>query len=56
MDGGEGGVGVGGGLERKVIIRRDYRCELLEDILLRKKRFCKYHVAENVCSKEKRQD
>lgn len=50
------GVGVGGGLERKVIIRRDYRCELLEDVLLRKKRFCKYHVAENVCSKEKRQD
>ena len=34
----------GGGVERKVIIRRDYRGELLEDALLRKKRFCKYHV------------
>ena len=54
MDGGGGGVG--GGLARKVIIRRDYRGELLEDVLLRKKRFCKYHVIENVCNKEKRQD
>ena len=56
MDGGGGGRRVGGGVERKVIIRRDYRGELLEDVLLRKKRFCKYHVIENVCNKEKRQD
>ena len=53
---GGGGRRVGGGVERKVIIRRDYRGELLEDVLLRKKRFCKYHVIENVCNKEKRQD
>ena len=53
---GGGGGRVGGGVERKVIIRRDYRGELLEDVLLRKKRFCKYHVIENVCNKEKRQD
>ena len=52
---GVGGWGIGGGVERKAIIRRDYRGELLEDVLLRKKRFCKYHVAENVCSNEKRQ-
>ena len=52
---GEGG-GVEGGVERKVIIRHDYRGELLEDVLLRKERFCKYHVIENVCNKEKRQD
>ena len=51
-----GGGGVGGGVERKVIIRRDYRGELLEDVFLRKERFCKYHVIENVCNKEKRQD
>ena len=55
MDGGGGEEGRGG-VERKVIIRRDYRGELLEDVLLRKKRFCKYHVIENVCNKEKRQD
>ena len=41
-------------MERKVIIRRDHRGELLEDVLLRKKRFCKYHVIENVCNKKKR--
>ena len=52
---GWGGGGVGG-VERKVIIRRDYRGELLEDVFLRKERFCKYHVIENVCNKEKRQD
>ena len=51
---GGGGRRVGGGVERKVIIRRDYRGELLEDVLLRKKRFCKYHVIENVCNNEKR--
>ena len=52
---GWGGGGVGRGLvERKVIIRRDYRGQLLEEVLLRKKRFCKYHIAENVCNKEKR--
>ena len=50
------GGGVGEGVERKVTIRRDYRGELLEDVLLRKKRFCNYHVIENVCNKEKRQD
>ena len=50
LNGWGGGGRVGGG----VIIRRDYRGELLEDVLLRKKRFCKYHVIENVCHKEKR--
>ena len=36
-----GGGGVGRGVvERKVIIRRDYRGQLLEEVLLRKKRFC----------------
>ena len=54
--GGGVGGGVGEGVERKVIIRCDYRGELLEDVLLRKKRFCNYHVIENVCNKEKRQD
>ena len=51
---GRGGRRVGGGVERKVIIRRDHRGELLEDVLLRKKRFCKCHVIENVCNKKKR--
>ena len=48
--GGVGGVGVGGGVERKVIIRRDHRRRFVEE------KICKYHVAEIVCNKERRQD